>query len=455
MSNLLKVLKKINEGVQKEAENFVYFEETTGTIKKITNNKEADDDYKVIKVPHHQVRDILVGKFKYKDFLVIYDVNKKNFVLERAKKTKTNEDFKSEFFCVSDSVYLVNDDDEIVLEEIYKDVNVYLYNIDYSYQKGDFVWDKNNVYKVKRNIKAGTPLKSSNSEICIEDVKITNVKITDDMSLQENKIVFENIYEGIHVDFWYNELEHLEGQHVWHDNAVYRIKNYQPANTNFDKNNADLVVKSIKLYDDENKFLDFDKNVKAGDKILNNNQLQIAKIKTINFNSKGKTIFYIDENTILFSKGEKTYLYVDENLTEIKELNGLVDKFFLRKGDKILLGKTLFLVKKLKHQLSRSKDNLNIIRNCKDKFWIFKFDNDIPLLNALNNIDFFEKNLYFSITEKDNPNILYRFIKIKLFDLLQQKRIEIPFKYSWEDTDIEISIYTNKHFDNYSYGMIK
>jgi hypothetical protein len=34
MSNLATVLKKINDGIDKEAENFVYFEEQTGVIKK-------------------------------------------------------------------------------------------------------------------------------------------------------------------------------------------------------------------------------------------------------------------------------------------------------------------------------------------------------------------------------------------------------------------------------------
>lgn len=455
MSNLVTTLKKINESIHKESENFVYFEEKTGSIKKITNTEETESDYKVIKVPHSQVRDILIGKFKYKDFLVTYDVNKKNFVLKRAKQAKINEDIKNEFFCISDNVYLINDDDEITLEEIYKDLEVYLFNINYNYKKGMVVWYKNNIYKTKRNIKIGTPLKSSNSELFIEDVKITDLKISNDIDMQENKIVFEDIYDGIKVDVWYDKLEHLEGQHVWYNNSVYRMNTYQPINSVFNEDNADLILKSVKLYDDDNKFLKFDKNLEAGDKVLNKNQLQIAKTRTANFNPKGKTIFYIDENTILFSKDKTTYLYVNENLTKTENLNDLTNKIFLRRGDKILLGKSLFLVKKLKYQVSRSKDTLDIIRNCKENVWLFKFDNDIPLLNALDSIDFFEKNLYFSITEKDNPNILYRFIKIKLLDLLQQKRIEIPFKYNWEFAETEISIYTNKHFDNYSYGTIK
>lgn len=458
MSNLATVLKKINEGIDKEAENFVYFEEQTGVIKKITNSEDTDAEYKMVKVPHSQVRDILIGKFKYKDFLVSYDVNKKNFTLKKAKQIKLTEDMKDEFFSVVSDVYLIDDDDEITLEEVYKDLTVYMYNKNFSYSKGNFVWYDNSVYKLKKNISIGTSLKNTNSELYIENVKITDIKINNDLTLKENETTFEDIYDGIRVDVWYDRLEHLAGQHVWYDNAVYRMTEYQAKNTKFNKENAELILKSVKLYSDENSTLEFNKNIKSGDKILNNRQMQLVKIKstnTVNFSSNNNIIFYISESTVIFYKDEKTYFYTDQVLKETQQLKGIVNKSSLRRGDILLLGNNLFSVKKIKSQTSKPKNVLNIIRDCKNNCWVFNFDNDIPLLNALSNIEFFEKNLYFSITEIDNPNILYRFIKIKLSELLKEKKLEIPFKYSWEFTEEEVSIYTNKHFDNYSYGIIK
>jgi hypothetical protein len=62
--------------------------------------------------------------------------------------------------------------------------------------------------------------------------------------------------------------------------------------------------------------------------------------------------------------------------------------------------------------------------------------------------------IYFSITQKHNPNILYRSLEASLQDLLNSE-IEYPFEYNWEIQNKEVSIYTPKLFDSYIYEVIK
>ena len=64
----------------------------------------------------------------------------------------------------------------------------------------------------------------------VENVKVTNIP-TLDLSMKELKVTPE--YVGVHIDIWYDDLEHLGGQHVWIDNCIYKVKKDQPAQTNF------------------------------------------------------------------------------------------------------------------------------------------------------------------------------------------------------------------------------
>lgn len=88
---------------------------------------------------------------------------------------------------------------------------------------------------------------------------------------------FQKAYEGIRVDVWYDELEHLSGQHVWKNDTVYRLINDQPADTEFNIDNAELIVENVFVYDDENKSLPFHKEVIEGELVLNNNELNIVE----------------------------------------------------------------------------------------------------------------------------------------------------------------------------------
>jgi len=87
---------------------------------------------------------------------------------------------------------------------------------------------------------------------------------------------------------------------------------------------------------------------------------------------------------------------------------------------------------------------LNITQDLKEKQWILE-------LNGNKLERFFDENvllkdfIFFSVTEKNNPNILYRLLKINLTQFLKTKYLIIPFIYNTEQT-VNISIFAKKNF---------
>jgi len=87
---------------------------------------------------------------------------------------------------------------------------------------------------------------------------------------------FYHEYEGIHVDIWYDKLAHREGQHVWREDTVYKVKKDQKKNTKFKKSNVEVIVENVLLYKDKNMTdtnLKYASEVKPGDLFLYDNQI--------------------------------------------------------------------------------------------------------------------------------------------------------------------------------------
>lgn len=59
-----------------------------------------------------------------------------------------------------------------------------------------------------------------------------------------------------------------------------------------------------------------------------------------------------------------------------------------------------------------------------------------------------------SVTEENNPNILYRMLKFSLRDLIQKSSVVFAFVNTKEFTAESASIYTVQRFDSYSYEVI-
>jgi hypothetical protein len=88
-----------------------------------------------------------------------------------------------------------------------------------------------------------------------------------------------------------------------------------------------------------------------------------------------------------------------------------------------------------------------IQQNNKTKSWNIDVNSNINFIKNVNNI------LFFSVTEKNDPNILYRTI---MFDALKlvDNSIQIPYIYENESDLNNISVYTNKVLDSYIHKAI-
>jgi len=59
------------------------------------------------------------------------------------------------------------------------------------------------------------------------------------------------------------------------------------------------------------------------------------------------------------------------------------------------------------------------------------------------------KMLWFSITKKHDPNVLYNFFELKLSDLCNKTYLLRPFNSIYESYENKVSVFTSKIFDTY------
>ena len=64
------------------------------------------------------------------------------------------------------------------------------------------------------------------------------------------------------------------------------------------------------------------------------------------------------------------------------------------------------------------------------------------------------ETLYFSITSKYDPNILYRSLEFTIGNLIEDDKLVIPFISDREKNIRDVSIYTAKYFDSYVHRII-
>tara|TARA_B110000503_G_scaffold83166_1_gene126871 strand:- start:1125 stop:1760 length:636 start_codon:yes stop_codon:yes gene_type:complete len=65
-----------------------------------------------------------------------------------------------------------------------------------------------------------------------------------------------------------------------------------------------------------------------------------------------------------------------------------------------------------------------------------------------------KETLYFSVTSKYDPNILYRSLEFTIGNLISNNVSVIPFIYDTESNANGVSIYTAKYFDSYTHEVI-
>lgn len=450
MSDLKSLIEDITKQISTVSYSFVYYEKDTGKIQKISN-KEIKSDFEVIKIETDLVKDIIHGKKRIDDFKVSYDLSEKRFTVKEITYESELSSIKNKLHEIN-TIYSTNSFDSKSLkkfkthfEKIYEGVDVFIWINNFDYEKNSIVWFDNNVYKIIEDMPAGKSFDFNKAELYIEDVFLLDTKSEIDTL---NIFDYERIYEGIFVDVWYDELEHLSGQHVWKNNSVYKIINDQKSNTEFDIKNAELIVENVKLYDDENKTLSFNKNLNYKDKFLQNNQLFMCtnikdahvKKTACSFSATNSVKFVCEDNVV-------SLLKYKDNDTELEPIQNLTSKINLKSPDQLSFGEKCIIKSNLyiKSKIDYEYD-VKIVQDNYYKCWTIKLDK--KTINTLKNTYLGNDTLYFSITSKNDPNILYRIFKCSIKELLDNT-ISFSFEYSWEFENEEVSVYTPKYFKKY------
>ena len=445
MSNLHDLMKQLQSEVKESIQmTFVYFDKETGRINKIGGVKEeAGDDEEIMEVLYDSCKDILEGKKRTSDFLVIYDAALKQKVLR--EKNYQDSYKEASQMCYKFPIIKKNRSGHINCNQIYDGVYVYLWLKSESYKRNDLVWYKGNVYRLLKDNKKGAGFPRKGLYPYIEDIKITNMP-TIDLSLKELKITHE--YEGVHVDIWYNELEHLGGQHVWIGNCIYKIKENQEPDTDFNPDNAEMIISNVKLFNDANKSLQFEEHIGDGDLYLDHNKVYSAAIiDAVYSKSSSDVLFYSKENKFLsWNEQDNSFFIVDPfdtqnySIVENTEVE-ILSQTSLKTGDKVLIGKKLYQV-----ELDKEYDII-VKQDKQQKHWSFEVNPTIRDFLVRNNNDV----MYVSVTRKHDPNILHRSLRIPISDL---GIVEIiPFDHDSEMDNV--SLYTAKYFDSYAHEVIE
>ena len=108
------------------------------------------------------------------------------------------------------------------------------------------------------------------------------------------------------------------------------------------------------------------------------------------------------------------------------------------------------------YDITRSTDTVYDVKISQDqlkKCWKISLSNDTKR-ELLGSKYHSNDTIYFSVTQKHNPNVLYRSLEVSL-NVLLNNEIEYLFEYDWEMQNKEVSIYTPKFFNSYAYEVIK
>lgn len=459
MSSFSNFLKSLNINIEIEHTNvsYVYFSKDDGSIQKVSNLK-FDSEFECIEVAHEEVAEIISGERNSSDFIVAYDPVLKQMAL---KELTYEEDLNSIVY----KMYQLptyrssvrSNRRTLLFEQVYDGVKVYIWSPSQSYKKGDIIWHNDKVYVVNAELSKSPHLDFSKTELYIDKVFLTNIE--NNKSTEYTEEVFEKIYDGVRVDVWYNELSHLAGQHVWKDKTVFRLKEDQPANTDFTIDNADVVETDVLLYDDENKFLTFEKSVYNGSKLLINNKLYLYNQQYKESNSATITFFLGENLPVIYDESTSEFAQVVVNVFDnntsasFKDVEieaNVVDPLELPSGSIILLGKDLYLI--------RTRDaydaDINVVQNHVKGIWeIYLGKKTKKSLEAIPH--FTLDNLFFSVTAKHDPNVLHRTLTFSIPDLLSDRKKVFPFKYKWEFEKHDVSVYTSKYFSTYAHEIVE
>ncbi len=453
MSSLQDLIKKIQVS-SVSADSYVYYTKETGKIHKISSRNVPNDEYEVIAIPQEEVKPILSGERRSEEFTITYDLSLKQIRLKEIAYDDSHNTASTMTYKLP--VIRQVHDSHFTLNRIYEGVDVYIWDQTKRYNTNDCVFYKNSIYKIKEDIVSNKKFNTRTHQKIVSEVKLTTIP-TQAHTIEQP--VFTQQYNGIKIDVWYDNLSHLAGQHVWHNNCVYKILKDQNADTTFSLDNAEILIDNVKLFDDKNEHLPFDTKLYLGDIVLKNNSLYSVSFEKVNIEKdKSLIYFYNSKNTkIVFDPNENfsTEYDLNKNTNEKIENNISLDvkrfeRFNVKDNGKIVLcGRYLYQI-----EVSRDYDII-IQQNTIFKHWniqINPYTKKFLRTSGYNPND----NLYFSLTAKHDPNLLIRSLQFKISDLLahDDQNPIIPFKYESESDPNDVSIFTAKYFDSYAHEVI-
>jgi hypothetical protein len=174
---------------------------------------------------------------------------------------------------------------------------------------------------------------------------------------------------------------------------------------------------------------------------------EITSISNTNDNNGNYITLSLDQvsNFLIGKESTSSYLVIYD--TFIKQ-NVLRLKY--QADDSIFnINDSIFKVELLTDQ----KPDFIITQDIVQKEWVFKIDQGLKNY-LLSQKSFYNKNLYFSITRKNDPHELYRLITVNFADLVENDSIKVSFKHQFEQSANNLSVYTTKRFETYSYEVI-
>ena len=102
---------------------------------------------------------------------------------------------------------------------------------------------------------------------------------------------------------------------------------------------------------------------------------------------------------------------------------------------------------------NKENPDLVVIQDIKNKQWRFKIDNQIKLNFENNNLNF-NQPMGFSITRKNNPNHLERFVVVDVTSILDST-YSIDFEDELELDPTALSVYTAKRLESYYHEVLQ
>jgi hypothetical protein len=115
----------------------------------------------------------------------------------------------------------------------------------------------------------------------------------------------------------------------------------------------------------------------------------------------------------------------------------------------------VYNVNELIHEITEVIEDadIQVVQDLKNTCWKFLISKELRS-NLVENKVSLKVNLGFSITQKNNPNVLYRTLVFPFSQLVNDYYVVLDFKNDFEFNGDPISLYTIKRFDTYSYEVI-